>query len=162
MLRLTKRTWNNVLIFSMIGLILILNIDTFKGEKPTARLIVAEGDYIINLQINQVELEKAGPQWRIDPNGIQPNVMPNAEKLQEIIKAWQQAYITPAEMEFDNSLFSAPSTLVVISLAGVSQPTVVALNIIESQLFFVINKQIYVLNSPTIQQLLEPVVKVTQ
>ena len=88
--------------------------------------------------------------------------MPNAEKLQEIIKAWQQAYITPAEMEFDNSLFSAPSTLVVISLAGVSQPTVVALNIIESQLFFVINKQIYVLNSPTIQQLLEPVVKVTQ
>ncbi len=162
MLRLTKRTWNNVLIFSMIGLILILNIDTFKGEKPTARLIVAEGDYIINLQINQVELEKAGPQWRIDTNGIQPNVMPNAEKLQEIIKAWQQAYITPAEMEFDNSLFSAPSTLVVISLAGVSQPTVVALNIIESQLFFVINKQIYVLNSPTIQQLLEPVVKVTQ
>ncbi|MFT6269935.1 MAG: hypothetical protein ACJAVV_002763 [Alphaproteobacteria bacterium] len=146
----------------MIGLILVLNIDTFRSDGPTARLIVPEGEYIINMQINQVELEKAGPQWRIDPNGIQPNVMPTGEKLQDIVKAWQQAYISPAGMEFDNAVFSTPSSLVVISLAGVNQPTVVALNIVENQLFFVIDKQIYVLNSPAIQQLLEPIVHVTQ
>lgn len=162
MIRLTKRAWNNILIFSMLGLILILNIDTFRSNEPTTRLIVPEGEYIINLQINQVEIEKAGQQWRIDPNGIQPNLQPNIEKLEAIIRAWQQAYISPAGIEFDNNLFSAPSSLVVISLAGVSQPTVVALNIVEGQLFFVIDKEVYILNSPTIVQLLEPIVQVTQ
>lgn len=161
MLRLTKRAWNNVLIFSMLGLILILNIDTFRSDGPSARLIVPEGEYILNIQINQVEIEKAGQQWRIDPNGVQPNVQVSAEKLQAIVSAWQQAYISPAGLDFDNTLFSSPSSLVVISLAGVSKPTVVALNIVEEQLFFVIDKQVYILNSPTIVQLLEPIVQVT-
>lgn len=162
MLKLTQRTWNNVLIFTMLGLILILNIDMFKSDKPTARLIVPEGEYIISIQINQVVLEKAGPQWRISPIGMQPSTMPNASQLQEIVKAWQQAYISPTDIEFDNEVFSTPSILVTLSLAGVNQPTVVALNIIENQLFFVIKKQIYALNSPTIKQLLEPIVQVTQ
>jgi hypothetical protein len=146
----------------MLGLILILNIDTFKSDEPSARLIVAEGEYIISMDINQVELEKAGQQWRISPSGIQPSVLPSSEQLQGIVKAWQQAYISPADIDFDNELFSTPSTLVVISLAGVSQPTVVALNIVEKQLFLVINKQIFILNSPAIKQLLEPIVQVTQ
>jgi hypothetical protein len=162
MIRLSKRAWNNILIFSMLSLVLILNMDKFRSNEPTARLIVPEGEYIINLQINQVEIEKAGQQWRIDPNGIQPSVLPTTEKLQAIVKAWQQAYISPAGIDFDNTLFSTPSSLVVISLAGVSKPTVVALNIVENQLFFVIDKQIYILNSPTIVQLLEPIVQVTQ
>ena len=117
---------------------------------------------IISMDINQVELEKAGQQWRISPSGIQPSVLPSSEQLQGIVKAWQQAYISPAYIDFDNELFSTPSTLVVISLAGVSQPTVVALNIVEKQLFLVINKQIFILNSPAIKQLLEPIVQVTQ
>jgi hypothetical protein len=146
----------------MLGLILVLNIDSFRSDEPTTRLIVGEGEYIISMQINQVEIEKAGQQWRIDPNGEQASVIPSHEKLQAIVKAWQQAYVSPAGIEFDNELFSSPSTLVVLSLAGVSQPTVVALNIIESQLFFVIDKEVYILNSPTIKQLLEPIVQVTQ
>jgi len=162
MMRLTKRSWNNILIFSMLGIILILNIDKFRSNEPTARLVVPEGEYIINLQINQVDIEKAGQQWRINPSGVQPSVLPSADELQAIIKAWQQAYISPAGVDFDNSVFSTPSSLVVISLAGVSKPTVVALNIVETQLFFVIEKQVYILNSPAIAELLEPIVQVTQ
>jgi hypothetical protein len=162
MLRLTKRTWNNILIFTMLGLFIVLNLDSFKSDKPSARLVVPQGEYIINMQINNVELEKAGQQWRINPNGVQPSIIPSFEQLQTIIKGWQQAYISPAEMAYDNSVFSTPSSVVVISIAGVSQPTVVALNIIENQLFFVIDKQVYVLNSPAIQQLLEPIVQVSQ
>lgn len=146
----------------MLGIILILNLDKFRSNDPVARLIVPEGEYITNIQINQVEIEKAGQQWRINPNGIQPSTQPSAEKLEAIVKAWQQAYISPAQIDFDSSLFSMPSSLVVIARAGVSQPTVVALNIVEEQLFFVIDKQIYILNSPTIVQLLEPIVQVTQ
>lgn len=161
MLKMTKRTWNNILIFSMLGLILVLNIDNFRSDQSSTRLIVAEGEYIISMQINQVEIEKAGQQWRIDPNGVQPSVVPGPEKLAAIVKAWQQAYVSPAGIDFDTELFSSPSTLVVLSLAGVSQPTVVALNIVENQLFLVINKQVFILNSPTIKQLLEPIVQVT-
>jgi hypothetical protein len=160
--KLTKRSWNNILIFSMLGLILILNIDSFKSDESTTRLIVPEGEYIISMQINRVEIEKAGPLWRINPNGVQPNTLPSPEKLQVIVKAWQQAYISPAGIDFDGDLFSSPSTLVVLSLAGVAQPTVVALNIIDGELFFVINKQVFILNSPTIQKLLEPIVLVSQ
>lgn len=162
MLRLTKRAWNNILIFSMLGLILILNIDSFKSDGPSARLIVPEGEYIIGMHINEVQIERAGQQWRINTTGIVPSTMPSADQLQALVKAWQQAYISPAGLEFDNDLFSTPSVLVLISLAGVSEPTVVALSIVENQLFFVIDKRIYILNSPTIQQLLEPIVQVTQ
>lgn len=56
MLRLSKRAWNNVLIFSMIALILILNLEQFKNDTPKTRLIVPEGEYILSLNINGVEI----------------------------------------------------------------------------------------------------------
>ncbi len=162
MLRMSKRTWNNVLIFSMIGLILILNLDKFRSDEPKARLIVPEGDYIISMQINQVEIEKAGQLWRINQSSLDSEFNVDSERLLGLVKSWQQAYISPAEIEFDSELFSTPSVLVVISLAGVSKPVVVALNILQEQLFLVLDKQVYILNSPTIKQLLEPIVSVTQ
>jgi hypothetical protein len=146
----------------MLTLILILNYDRFGSDEPTARLVVPEGEYIISMQINNVEIEKAGQLWRIDPNGIQPSVLPDAQQLQDIVSAWQRAYITPAGIEFDAALFGVPSSLVVISLAGVSTPTVVALNIVEEQLFIVIKKEVFILNSPTISALLEPIIQVRQ
>lgn len=162
MLRLSKRAWNNVLIFSMLALILILNFDKLGSDEPTARLVVPEGEYIISMQINQVEIEKAAQLWRIDPNGIQPSSMPTQVQLANIVAAWQRAYITPTDLEFDTELFGNPSTLVVISLAGVSAPIVVALSIVEGQLLFIIDKQVFILNSPAITDLLEPIVQVKQ
>lgn len=160
MLKLSKRAWNNVLIFSMIGLILILNLENFGEKESTTRLIVPEGVYIISMQINQVEIERAGQVWRIDPNGVQVAAQMTEQRLQSIVQAWQQAYISPADIDFDAALFGNPNSLVVLSLAGQAQPIVVALTIVEQQLFFVIDKQVYVLNSPTIQSLLEPIVNV--
>jgi hypothetical protein len=146
----------------MLGLILALNFDKFRSDEPSTRLIIAEGEYILVMQINRVRIEKAGQQWRIDPNGVQPSVIPSPETLQGIVKAWQQAYISPAGIDFDAETFSTPSTLVVLSLAGVSKATVVALHIVEGQLFVVISKEVYILNSPGIGRLLEPIVQVTQ
>ena len=162
MLRLSQRAWNNVLIFSMLTLILIFNYDKFGDDEPSARLIISEGEYIINMQINEVEIERAGQLWRLDPNAVQPSIVPTAEQLSDIINAWQRAYISPAGIEFDQEMFGNPSTIVVISLAGVSAPKVVALSVVEEQLFFVVNKQVYILNSPTIRALLEPIVQVKQ
>lgn len=158
---MSQRTWNNVLIFIVIAMILVLNLDKFSsGDGPKARLIVPEGEYILNLSINQVEIEKAGQQWRISGKGVQPSILPNAGQLQSIVSAWQRAYISPAGIDFDADLFAAPDSLVIISLAGKLEPIVVALSIVEQQLFVIVNKQVYILNSPSITKLLEPIVSV--
>lgn len=162
MIRMSNRAWNNVLIFTVIGLILIFNLDKFRENDQTTRKVVNDGEYILSMQINEVELERAGQTWRIDPNGVQPSQQPSAQQLQTIINAWQQAYITPAGIEYDTNLFSSPNSLVVLYLAGQSKPIVVALNIVQEQLFFVIDQQVFILNSPSIQQLLEPIVQVKQ
>jgi len=162
MLKISTRTWNNILIFTVLGLILVLNLDKFRSEGPRSRLIVPEGEYIISMQIHQVEIEMAGQVWRVDPQGIQPEVVPDSERLREIVSAWQQAYISPAGIDFDIELFESPEVLVTLSLAGESNTTVVALTIVENQLFFVLEKQVFVLNSPSIKALLEPIIIVKQ
>lgn len=161
MLRLSKRAWNNILIFSMLVLILILNLDQFSSnDKAQARLVVAQGEYILSMQINQLEIEKAGSQWRINPNAIAPSNMPTAQQLQSIILAWQQAYVQPADIEFDSQQFASPDTLVSLNLAGSNTPIVVAFFIVNEQVYLVLNKQVYVLMSPNIEQLLSPIVTV--
>lgn len=161
MLKMSQRTWNNVLIFTMIALVVALNFDKFtSGDGPSVRLVVPEGEFILNVSINQVSIEKAGNQWRVSTKGIQPSLMPSAEQLQNIVSAWQQTYISPAGIDFDTALFSHPDSIVVISLAGKNEPVVVALKIVEAQLFVILNKQVFILNSPSIKQLLEPIVDV--
>lgn len=160
--KISARTWNNILIFSVLALILILNVDVFKSQSPDSRLIVPEGEFIQSLDINQVKIERAGPQWRINPNGVQPETVPTAEHLATMVSAWQQAQLSKAELEFDANVFSSPETLVVINLAGKAEPTVVALEIVGQQLFFVVDAKVYVLESPSVMQLLEPIVNVKQ
>lgn len=163
MLRLSKRAWNNVLIISMLALILILNMDRFSSnDKPAIRPIVDEGEYILSLSINQVKIEKAASQWRINSSGVQPNQMPSAQTLQAIVSAWQQAYIQPAEIDFTTQIFGTPDTLVEINIAGRNNSIVVAFSIVEQQLFLVIDKQVFVLMSPSVGQLLSPIVLVKQ
>lgn len=161
MLRMSQRTWNNVLIFIVIAMILALNIDKFTADDgPRARLVVPEGEFILNLSINQVAIEKAGQQWRINRAGVQPSTPASAEQLQSLVSAWQQTFITPAGIEFDAATFTNPDSLVVLELAGKPEPIVVALKIVEEQLFLIVDKQIYILNSPSIKKLLEPIVDV--
>lgn len=162
MLRLSKRAWNNVLIFSMIALILILNLDQFSQEEASTRLIVPEGEYILSVSINGLKIEKAGPQWRVSSSGIQANENISQTQLSNIIDAWQRAYISPVSTEFSTEVFGQPDIIAVLQLAGVSKQTVVAFNIVQEELFLVIDKQVYILNSPNVAQLLEPVVTVTQ
>ena len=160
-MRLSKRAWNNVLIFAMVGLILALNWERLSGDDETSvRLIVPEGEFVLSMQINQVMIEKAGMIWRINPNGIQASSLVSNEQLEQIVSAWQQAYIAPADIYFDPQVFSNPEVIVTLSLAGQPVPTVVALKIVQEQMFVVINKDIFVLMSPSVNALLEPIVEV--
>jgi len=162
MLRLSKRAWNNVLIFSMIALILILNLDQFKDDSPKTRLVVPEGEYILSLDINGVKIEKAGQQWRIAPNSIQVNPLPTEAQLRSLVSAWQEVYISPANIDYDLSLFSQPDVIVTLRLAGRSEASVIGFSIINEQLYLVLDAQVYILNSPNVSYLLEPIVNVTQ
>lgn len=162
MLKIETRTWNNILIFTVIILILIFNIDRFRSSEPSQRLVVPEGEYIVNLSINQLKIEKAGPIWQVSPNSIQPETMPSNEVLYKLVSAWQQAYLRPAELAFSLELFASPEVIIEIMLAGKSSPLIVSLHLVQEQLFFVIEKQVYVLESPKIQTLLEPIVYVRQ
>lgn len=78
------------------------------------------------------------------------------------MSAWQRAYVSPADIDFDTELFGQPDILVTLQLAGVSQATVIGFSIINEQLYLTLNTQVYILNSPNVSFLLEPIVTVTQ
>ena len=161
--RLSQKAWNNVLIFIALGMILVLNLDQFKQNDDNAtRLIVPEGSFIQKLDINGVLIEKAAQQWRINTAGILPETMPDAQQLSSMVKAWQQVYITPSEMDFSIDSFGDPDIVVTITIAGQVESIVVGLSVQSKQLYVILNTQIYLLNSPPIKTLLEPIVAVSQ
>lgn len=146
----------------MLVLIIILNWEQFADKNQQPSLIVKEGEYIIGLSINGVVLEQAGPQWRVSSRGVQPETVLLQEQIDSLIASWQNAFVEPIDLEFDQALFSDPQVIVEVKIAGSANNLVIAMFIIEEQLYFVIEKQVYSLRSPSIQSLLQPIITVKQ
>lgn len=75
-MRLSKRAWNNVLIFACLGMIIIFNlmsgklIDNAEGSIAT---ILPEQSMILTLEYPNVSIERLGTSWRVNPSEfIQP------------------------------------------------------------------------------------------
>ena len=72
-MRLSKRAWNNVLIFACLGMIIIFNlmsgklIDNAEGSVAT---ILPEQSMILTLEYPNVSIERLGTSWRVNPSEI--------------------------------------------------------------------------------------------
>jgi hypothetical protein len=157
MLRLTQKAWNNVLIFSMLILIVLLNYDRLFGSaEGGTQAVVKESDFIVSLQINQMTFERIGTGWRVmAPTEAQlPNMQ--SEDIDALIAQWQRALIRPSPENLASELTASPDYLVNLSVAGEATPMVMGLLEVDNTAYVIYGGELYLLDFPTLAQLLPP------
>jgi len=127
-MKLSKTGWNNVIIFSVMIIILMINATNDKlfpsdeTENSAEQLILPKHGVILTLAINyskeqHVLLERIGRSWQLTSQGL---ILEKTEQqIEQMMFAWQQStgLVQAAEIMID----SAQGVTVNIALAGESQ-----------------------------------------
>jgi len=132
MVKLSKTGWNNVIIFSVLGFILLINAtnkNVFSSDKAAATeaSILPEHAVILTLSINnQITIERIGKTWRSTPSVI------HGQALEQMMFSWQQSKGLPiaAPSEIDRQL----ALVVSLALAGQQEATVLSLHATDIEL----------------------------
>lgn len=120
MLRLSKKGWNNVLIFAMLIMIMVFNglhkrIE-FAQTEPEDVLILPENSLVLTLQVGNVAIERIGQSWRSNPV-----VDLSAEQLAKLMLDWKGQKAKWHQQDAEAKLMTEgkePDFFVVASLAG--------------------------------------------
>ena len=117
-MRLTKRGWNNVLIFATLFMILLFNTTHQKfveGDREIEKLPLIPAEAIVQVvDFSGVKLERIGSNWRIQSavDGI------NDENPELIVKRWQTVLFEtlPNAPELSAESYSLPVLVQAIGL----------------------------------------------
>ncbi|MDX1391733.1 MAG: hypothetical protein R3241_05100, partial [Rheinheimera sp.] len=91
MLKLSRRNWNNVLIFAVLLLMFLLYGMPQRLQQlnaPQQRLIPADAQLLM-VALAEQRLIKAGPVWRLQPGTAK------AVDAEQLALAWQHSLLTP-------------------------------------------------------------------
>lgn len=127
-MKLSRTGWNNVIIFSVMTIILVINATNNKlfpsedvGNKAE-RLILPSHSVILTISINfsqnqQLLFERIGRSWQLTAQGIV--VDKTDQQIEQMMFAWQQSsgLVQAADIVIDNE----KAISVEISLAGQEQ-----------------------------------------
>ncbi|MFT5276544.1 MAG: hypothetical protein ACI97K_002606 [Glaciecola sp.] len=171
MARLSQKAWNNVIIFTMLAMVLILNISSFQSSDDDFPVpIIEEGAILLSLQIDQTLIERAGPTWRLSSSslpmarenteGVPSNKPANAVSQQEavagqlagLVDNWQRALVK-RQTQVEASALKNPDLVVVLWLAGERFGRVLPIKTIDNQTYLMFKDEIVLLDFPTLEQL---------
>ena len=116
MIRMSRKAWNNIIIFAMLLMIFLFNAtnnilpDSEDETKPVG--LLPEHSLLMTLQSNGFELQRIGTGWRLVPAADITQ-----QQLDAIITNWQTSIMTPTEVSNPET----KSIVVVAWLAGVDQ-----------------------------------------
>ena len=116
MIKLSRSGWNNVIIFSVMGFILLINLtqkNTFMNTTPehTEQFLIAEHAVILSLTVNQqTHIERIGQTWRSMPSVIE------GQPLSAMMSAWHQ--VSGTEIKKPEVLDKTKAIVVSVVLAG--------------------------------------------
>ena len=119
---LSQRGMNNVVIFSMLLMIALFNLDTFlpSAKAPAVVPLIPQDAYVLKIEQGQSQLVRNGQGWRqVSPD---PEIVTTPAQQ---ISAWRSATLQPEEMSAE------PQTeplVAVVWLAGQSDGLVFAFN----------------------------------
>ncbi|MBT1451905.1 hypothetical protein KJ365_13515 [Glaciecola sp. XM2] len=156
-MRLSQKAWNNVLIFSMLILIVVLNYDRlFESDESSSKPVVSEGDFIVSLQINQMTFERIGTGWRVTAPSA--DLLPDmqSDDIDRLVAQWQRAILAPSPVILAPEITASPSYLVSISVAGQPSAQIMGLLEVEGVAYVIYEGELYLLDFPTMAQLLPP------
>ncbi|WP_382408496.1 hypothetical protein [Glaciecola siphonariae] len=157
MRRLSQKGWNNILIFSMLILIVIFNYERlFPSADDGVRQVVGENAFILSMQINTLNFERIGTGWRV--SAPSEDLIPNmqSEDIDALVSQWQRALLRPTSVSLPAEKTASPPYIVSIWLAGQKNAQVLGLLEVDASAYAVYDGQLYLLDFPTLKQLLPP------
>lgn len=162
-MKLSRTGWNNVIIFSVMIIILVINASNDKlfpkeeNDNKAEQLILPENSVILTLTINlsaelQLLFERVGRTWQLTTKGLV--VDKTSQQIEQLMFSWQQSrgLIQAADIIIDNT----QGIRVDIALAGQEQLYTFTLYPLADQLLIYQHQQAQWLALPTslTQQLL--------
>ncbi|MFY8273586.1 hypothetical protein AAEU32_05625 [Pseudoalteromonas sp. SSDWG2] len=122
-INLSRKAWNNIIIFAMLIMIFLFNglhhklsgDDEPLGPQP----ILPEQSYILALEYPGVRIERIGTSWRIQ---AEEEFVDDSTQLEPVILAWQNM-----QAELGVKTAASPMLVATLSLAGEPQPWVYVL-----------------------------------
>jgi hypothetical protein len=156
MARLSQKAWNNVIIFAMLAMILVLNIGSFKSDDSDFPVpVIEDGGLLLSLQIDQYVIERAGQTWRLSSSSPLANEQTSEEQsdaLAILVDNWQRALVKP-QYEVAAEALQSPDIVVVLWLAGERNGLVLPIKTINQQTYLMFNNEVMLLDFPTVEQL---------
>lgn len=118
MVKLSRAGWNNVIIFSVMGFILLINAiyddADFKQVRNDAAELLPPYTVILSLTVNQqTHIERIGKSWRALPAVI------SGQPLEAMMQSWQQ--LTAVKIAQPELLNQQNMIMVSLVLAGQEQ-----------------------------------------
>jgi hypothetical protein len=155
-MKLSRTGWNNVVIFSVMTIILVINATNNKlfpnedDSNKAEQLILPQHSIIVSLAIDspakqQVLFERIGRSWQLTSKGIILNK--TDQQIEQMIFSWQQS--TGLIQAGDIVIDSDQGILVNIDLAGDSQTKVFTLYPLTDQLLIYQHQEKIWLSLPT-------------
>ena len=136
MLRLSRRAWNNVLIFSMLIMIMLLNgmHKKFDSADPLAKVpLLPEHSLVLTLDFGKFAIERIGQSWRIKQSDAgeasKKLAAVDGAVLTAFMATWSEHIVTLAESDEQAAVLvkgKMPDHYVVATLAGKSDGAVYA------------------------------------
>jgi hypothetical protein len=156
MARLSQKAWNNVIIFAMLAMIFMLNINHFQSDDTHLPVpLIEEGGILLSLQIDQNIIERAGRTWRFSsssPEAKNSAGEGQAGKLAALVDNWQRALVK-SQNEVTADSLQSPDLVVVLWLAGERNGLVLPIKTIQQQTYLIFNNEVMLLDFPTVEQL---------
>lgn len=148
-MKLSRSGWNNVIIFSIMAFILMINVtnrklftDQDQIENEQSLLLFERGSVILTLMVNQqMSVERDGLSWRTVPEGKL-----TTQAAEQMMRAWHKASGEQLAIEFNRNNHEA--IMVSMMLAGEQG--------IHSFSLYPFEEQLIVFNHQTAQYLALP------
>ncbi|MDX3773483.1 hypothetical protein QE250_05080 [Chromatiaceae bacterium AAb-1] len=121
MLKLSRRGWNNVLIFVVLILMFVLYGIPERIQQQSATgygyRLVPENTELLMVAFSRQRLIKAGAQWQLQPASLLHSADAN-----QLATAWQHTQLIPAEVTGEHS--RVPVAQASVQLAGQTEPVI--------------------------------------
>ncbi len=118
-MKLSRAGWNNVIIFSIMAFILMINVTNqklFSDREPEVgeqtKTLIEEGAVILTLMVNQqMSVERDGLSWRSIPEGTL-----TTQAAEQMMRAWHSATGELLSVDFNRNEHQA--IMISMMLAG--------------------------------------------
>lgn len=138
-MRLSRSAWNNVIIFSVMGFILLINLTQRGNNEETSstslqeQSVIGEGRVILTMTIGQqVTIERVGQSWRMVPERLA------VQATEQMMRSWHDLSAMPIDVVIDRQ--QNEGVFVSMVVAGQQNIQLFTLYLVEQQLV-VLNHQ---------------------